>query len=613
VTGVTATDGQCAAPPDPNVYEPVKVRGFTLSPSPDLRPIRLLAATAVVMGLIASLRFSWGANLVGRLGDTDDAMRLVIVRDLLAGRGWYDQCIGRLAPPTGTSMHWSRLLDGALAGVDRGFALFLSASQSELAMRFFWPLAWIFPALTAALLVARSLGARAAVLITAVLLADPYLYSEFTPGRIDHHNVQITMAMLTLAGAVALNRRVQWAIAGGIASAVGLAVGLEALAFHAIIGASYGLALVSDRSHAPRALAYGGMLAVMTAAFFLLQTPPARWSLSFCDALALNLTLAMVIAGAGLAITALLASRTSASMRLAMLALAGAAATGVCLGLHPACIHGPFADVDPAVRRLWLDRVKETLPIGAVYPINPQGAIVAALMSLLGLTAGAFLIARGWRDFRIGVLTLASCLAVAVWLGLHAWRMQDYVFWMGSPALGAAASWITARRLKGLMVPSAVAAFVASPIPLGAALAWATGLGHRGVPAAASNETSDACILGSSYEALARLPHGSILAPVDLGPYILAFTQDAALTAPYHRLSREILTAHYALDAPPGADRPRIRALKADYIVDCPAYPSMETTPDSLIARLREGHTPAWLTTLSKPGDVLRIYRVAGP
>ena len=46
---------------------------------------------------------------------TDDAMRLVQVRDLLAGQGWFDLTQYRLNPPDGVAMHWSRLIDLPIA------------------------------------------------------------------------------------------------------------------------------------------------------------------------------------------------------------------------------------------------------------------------------------------------------------------------------------------------------------------------------------------------------------------------------------------------------------------------------------------------------------------
>src|ERR1700687_3187469 len=50
---------------------------------------------------------------------TDDAMRLVEVRDLIAGQGWFDLTQHRLDPP-GVSIHWSRGIDAPLAASDAG-------------------------------------------------------------------------------------------------------------------------------------------------------------------------------------------------------------------------------------------------------------------------------------------------------------------------------------------------------------------------------------------------------------------------------------------------------------------------------------------------------------
>src|SRR5687767_2656618 len=46
-----------------------------------------------------------------RRGDPDNYMRLVQVRDLLAGQGWFDLVQHRVNPPEGLHTHWSRLAD----------------------------------------------------------------------------------------------------------------------------------------------------------------------------------------------------------------------------------------------------------------------------------------------------------------------------------------------------------------------------------------------------------------------------------------------------------------------------------------------------------------------
>src|SRR4051812_30186269 len=52
------------------------------------------------------------------LGDTDDNMRMMQVRALLAGQGWYDLAQHRLA---GSNIHWSRLVDLPIAGLKLAF------------------------------------------------------------------------------------------------------------------------------------------------------------------------------------------------------------------------------------------------------------------------------------------------------------------------------------------------------------------------------------------------------------------------------------------------------------------------------------------------------------
>ncbi|MFX7747817.1 hypothetical protein ABTK03_20785, partial [Acinetobacter baumannii] len=51
------------------------------------------------------------------LGDTDDNMRLMQVRALLHGQGWYDLRQYRLNPPQGFDIHWTRIVDLPIAAL----------------------------------------------------------------------------------------------------------------------------------------------------------------------------------------------------------------------------------------------------------------------------------------------------------------------------------------------------------------------------------------------------------------------------------------------------------------------------------------------------------------
>ena len=589
-------------------------RGF--SASPDWSGARALTLASLGVAALVCVILCMNAPAL-TIRDTDDATRLEMVRELIGGRGWYDQAIARLNPPHGLFMHWSRLLDGGIAAMMLALRQILPAIVAEYWTRYLWPLVWIFPAVAASLALARNLGARSAVfLAAAVMLVDLNAYRQFVPGRIDHHNLQITMAVIAISCATARSRRAPWAIVGGAAAALGLAIGLEAMPLQALIGASYGLALIRDRGDAKAAAGYGLALAGTTLALFLIQTPPARWSLSVCDALALNLTAAVIVGGAGLALAAALARRAPAPVRVGLLALAGGGALAVYLALDPACIHGPFAAMNPAVKPFWFDRIQEVQPLGRMMILQRGPAIAAAILLFLSLASALYLIARqlrvagAWRLPDTPTLLIVAGVIEAAITAWFAWRMQDYVYWLGLPAFAAALSWLAARRLKNLMLPSVVAALVLSPAALGAAVE--NGINAVGVVKPHLVNPGPRCFARWNYRQLAALPPGNVMAPQDLGPFILVYTRDSAVIAPYHRMSNEILAVHNVWNAPPALAEARVRALRADYVVDCPPYPIV-AAPGTFGTLLRKGPPPPWLRALSSAKSALKIYQVLPP
>ena len=580
-----------------------------LSPLPDLSSNRRLALTALVVTLAVAGVLIWQDNEVARtLGDTDDAMRLVLVRDLLNGRGWWDQWVGRLQPPLGTYMHWSRLVDGALASLIWLFERAMSPTAAEYAVRLLWPLAWIFPVAAFGLVIARSLGGRAAVFVGAILLAtNIQLYVQFRPGRVDHHDLQIAMTVIAVACSMARGRRTRWAMLAGAAAGLGLAIGIEALAFQAIVGASYGLRLLLSKDEARPARAYGLSLAGFAALFYAIQTPPWRWALATCDSLAWNLLAGLIVGGLGLAAVATWAGGRSFKVRMGLLAAVGIAAVGVFLVLDPACVHGPFGAVDPRVRPFWFDKVQELQPWSRLFFKDPISTLRVVVMTMMALASAGFLVFRRRPWLQPTTLTIAALILLAAWAAAHAYRMQDYVYWFGVPALAASIGLIGEQWLKGRMLPVLLASLLLSPICAAVAVIGLIDL--TPIKPRASPTSDQRCYDDATYAPLSRLPPGLALAEINLGPFILADTGDSVLAAPYHRMSWGILAAHEAQDAPPAAAEARVRALKIDYVVECPANP-LRVRGDGFEGQLRRGQVPAWLSKVSGPNDLLRVYRV---
>lgn len=594
------------------------------SPSPHFARPPVLAAvvTAVV---VAGLVLLAHGRLSVSLGDTDDAMRLAIVRGLLGGEtSWFHPHLARVQPPLGLDMHWSRLVDGGVAALIGLFHLVLSPAQAELAARLTWPLVWIFPTVWAALALARRLGGQAALLPAALLLGlNLLLYVQFWPGRIDHHNIQIAMAVVAIAGACAGGRG--GGLVAGLATAFGLAVGLEALPWLALAGAGLAARFLLAPDEAPAARAYALTLLGAVSVLYLIQTPPLRLGVSACDALGLNLWAALVIAALGLLAVIALTRHRPLAQRLGGLAAVGAAAAGVYLALDPACLRGPLGGADARLKAIWLDQVTEMAPLLAHFARDRSDLAVCTLvLMLLGAAAWLWLTPNAIRtalrsravprptpaDLAWLILGLALLFGAAT--ALSAQRMASYANWFAVPLIAAALGDLARRPLpRAQLLALALTVAISQPVTL-MVLAALPGWSDPGPAARAA--VASRCVQPAAFARLAALPPGLVLGDVDLGPYVLAQTRHSVVSAPYHRMPGGILAAHDALAAGPGADRSAVERLRAAYILTCPARANQLNHkglgPRSLQARLDRGEPPAWLRRLSPPGDPLQIYGV---
>src|SRR5579859_2597350 len=174
---------------------------------------------------------------------TDDAMRLVEVRDLIGGQGWFDVFQYRLDPP-GTSMHWSRVIDAPLAALILLLKPLLGMHGAEAVTLYFWPALLFAVALALIAAIARQLGNNTKPLIAAVLLgvlALPALV-HFRAGAIDHHNAQIDLLLALVLMTTQIEQSAVKAALGGLMVSLSLAIGVEMLPTTAAVGiAVFGL------------------------------------------------------------------------------------------------------------------------------------------------------------------------------------------------------------------------------------------------------------------------------------------------------------------------------------------------------------------------------------
>ena len=98
--------------------------------------VKAIAATLAVLAIAAASGFR---PLAGN-ADNDSTLRLVEVRDLIAGQGWFDLHQYRMGLDDGLLMHWSRLVDAPIAAIVLAVrALTGSQAAGETAALIIWP------------------------------------------------------------------------------------------------------------------------------------------------------------------------------------------------------------------------------------------------------------------------------------------------------------------------------------------------------------------------------------------------------------------------------------------------------------------------------------------
>ena len=324
-------------------------------------------------------------------------MRLVEVRDWLAGQAWFDLHQYRLDPPDGVQMHWTRVLDAAAGAADPAF-LALSARRKRgaadahrlspgAAWRAFrrrrWPRAKAGGSRRdAARGHHRRPDRRRARAIPAGTHPSPF---RADPARRPD----------PVGDASARSRRDRfWPAAFAAAlAALSLSINIENLTYILVEIAAFAFVFIA-RGERFRSALLGFGLSLAASSLIVVCSPrsdrraissaPAtrfrpRISMGFSSARRFSAALAAISQPPGRCAPSRGRLRCSAARWCwARMALA-----------YPACLHDPQADVDPLLRRLWLEHVEEARPLLSIVAGHPGKFITLALAAALGLARRA--------------------------------------------------------------------------------------------------------------------------------------------------------------------------------------------------------------------------------
>lgn len=570
----------------------------------------------VAIWLVASvLLIGFSARMIAGLQaqDPDDFMRLLEVRDWLAGQSWWDVHQYRMNPPFGADMHWSRLIDLPIGVLLAGFRLILPEQMATGAAMTLWPLMQLLVAmlLVRRLVLALGEGEGTAMVGAAIVPLFPVLTTTFMPLRIDHHGAQAIMALWSV---LTLRRPgARGAATAGLLVALWLEISLEGLMLAACLSALLALRYLTRRQAdlAP----FLAAPATGSALIFVMTRPLSHLSHPTTDAMSWPHMAAFALGAALMAALPRMPGQDSPGGRLVGLAMVAIAGAGVILGgLGPGALN-PFARLDPVVRAWWFDKIPEGLPITA-----QDVQTVAMLVWTLGLAGAGLVFARRHARRPEQWNEPAAMALVAALLSLLIMRSSVAAQLLCVPlsALMIARLFPRARALKG--APARIVGSLACVLLLTPSFASGAGKvlqqhlpasdpGARGL-GAPSRAGSTACDLAG----LVRLPRATLFATLDLGPEILVRTQHNVVMSGYHRNSPVMARVIEAFSGDPAQARELVRESHAGYVVLCTADPEAWTMasrrPDDLAASLLADRVPAWLVPQGGFGNALKVYAI---
>lgn len=552
--------------------------------------------------IVASWRFIHNFYFL----DPDDALRLMEVRDLLAGQSWWDVHQYRLA---GGDLHWSRLVDLPIAAVILTARPLLGQSSAELLAMILVPLVTLLVVLgLAAAITLRVADRQRAILAVLVVGLSAATLQQLRPLRIDHHGWQIALAMAALyclLGAARLRNGVVM----GLCLAALMTVSLEGLPIAAVL---CGLAVLAWAFDSARRAMAVGLLWSFAAGLLLLQLLTRGWDYAapMCDAVTADWAAIAATAAAAVSV-ATLAGGQSLPIRLAALAAAGLATLAVALRLVPECLGGPFAQLDPLTRQLWYMNVAEGMPI---WRQTAPWAIMSVSAPVVGVVGTALALRAAAGSARTRWLLLLGALLPAFVLALLVSRAGATANAFAVPGI-AWLLWLLLGRARRIpqTLPRALAT-VAALLMASPGLFAAPFLQPAKPQPDKEGFAAPTCNSPRDHRALAALPPSRLFAPLDISPDLIASTRHDAIASSHHRNHIAMHDVIAAYTGSPDAARAILRRYRARYLVMCRGTGEGKVyanfAPQGLWARLERGERFDWLEPVPIRGSPVLVWRV---
>jgi hypothetical protein len=581
----------------------------------------LWAWALIGWALFAAAAFSRAVYSIDPVTDTDSdsMMRLAQIRDWLAGQGWFDTAQQRLGVPGGTSMHWTRLPDLLPAALILGLKPWLGVASAETVAAWLAPALLYLPFLWTALHATRRLAPagfsdRIAIPVVLVSFQMVALAFYFSPGMLDHHNLQLIGLMAVVAGASG-QRDYRSGMIAGSGAIFSLSVGPDAVLPLLAVTLGFGLAWAADPQRERGFVLGMGAAVLALAPLFALIFLPHPWSISYCDSWTVPVVFMMLGYGACLLAMAGPLGRLASPVPRAVAAVVlGLAAIGLTLWLFPAC-RDPLPLHHPLIDRFWMDQINENRNVVQVIAVNPFFPIGIYAVPALTLLALAYLVSVGWVRLWAALPALLAMLAAMALTLMHL---------RGWPTLCALTLPLTALVVARLHAARRRVRRIAGWVVFGPIFYILIGnelfdqFGNNQLVDASEPKTESYlarnCVSDQVYADLSRLPLGTIGASLNATPQLLKNTPHRGLAATYHRNGQANLEWLRWLVVNPRAARALPATGWITYVFACKYDPqwryAAKVAKHSMAAALLANRPPNWLVPVKRWPNGATLYRV---
>jgi uncharacterized membrane protein len=582
----------------------------------------------VAIWLITSLMLlvvARGAIADWKMGDPDDQLRLVQVRDWLAGQSWWDITQYRMNPPHGGPMHWSRLVDVPIAGMILLLKPFLGQPLAEQ-----WACVLV-PLLTYGCVLAvfaataqRLFGKAPALLAAATFFTILPATMQILPMRIDHHGWQLFCFFAAAWALFDPKRSLGAAAIIGFAMALWIEISIEGLPFAIVFMGILGLRWLfpafcgPDRKGPNEQLPMAMAALAGGTAFFYLITEGVSRTANLCDGLSpfhlgAFAAVAAIIGGAAL-LSRAMARPITLPFKIIIGSIAAAAGLAVVLMAAPQCTRDAFAELDPLVRKFWYDRVPEGLPLWAVQLDFAMQQIAGFLFGVVGLI---WVLWRSAMPQRADKLALAILFLGSALVGTLVSRTMVYAVCLATIMLAPMALTLfnppeNSSSLAKRMAFRVIAILLLLPTIVGQnVMNRINAFQDAEAPEAAAEQKAFekqalACQKPGAAKMLNRIPAAQLMVGLDTSPAVLQFTHHKVVATGHHRNQQAMADVIRTFTGTAEQARAAMERRGVDYFITCDGSFELrvyeQDAPQGFGAQIRRGQVPGWLVPVPDIG-----------